>query len=152
MGIKLSVASQTWRSWCAECIRLSTSGFPSIRLYLKNGYYHHWRNLLAPTTSITNIIWTNGSRSPRHQHQIRRSLPIRKYDVILVRLSPLKRCCLLPKLRQASAAPSSGAFVHAIPMSSVGTRLFNNNNIIFIEQNNVWIIPDIALGKQMSML
>jgi len=52
--------------------------------------------------SITHIrpIWTYGSRSPRYQHQ----MPISKYDVILYSLSPLKRCCLLPKLRQAELA------------------------------------------------
>jgi len=73
---------------------------PPTGFYLK----YHPGNLVAPTRSITNIIWTYGSRSPRHQHQIRRSLPTRKYDVILYSLSPLKRCCLLPKLRQAELA------------------------------------------------
>jgi len=52
----------------------------------------NWRQLQI---LYGHIIYS--SRSPRHQHQIRRSLQIGKHGVI--RLSPLMRCCLLPKLR-----------------------------------------------------
>ena len=76
--------------------------------------------------SHTVTMWTYGSRSPCHQHQMHRLLPIRKYGVVLCRLSPLK-----PKLSRArliaTAAPSSGAFLQVIPMSSVGTRLDNTS-------------------------
>jgi len=123
-------ASQTWRSWCAKCIRLSTSGFSSIRLYLKK-----------TATSFTQLGGTNDVNYKYYmdiwqsitkiQHRIRRSLPIRKY-VILYRLSPLKQCCLLPKLRQAELAllrlqHHLWRVSQTIPMSSVETLLDNTS-------------------------
>jgi len=63
---------------------------------------------VAPTTSITNIIWTldndilrSITKKPPPDSLM---LPIRKHGLILYRLSALKLCCLLPKLRLAELA------------------------------------------------